>query len=252
VKEPRSHPVLPARILVVDDESMPRTTITRALTLMGYKAEQAASGAEALAKMSDRFYDLMLLDLRMPGMDGVEVMRQATKVCPDTLVIVLTAHATLQSAIAAVRFGAVDFLLKPYSLHDTEAAIARALERRRLHDGQMLAAPNPAERFVQCGPVTLDREKRLAVVVLPDPQPSRQVELTRNETALLVRLMQSPDTVFSCRELARDPLGYEVSEHEAEEIIRPHISRLRNKIEHDAARPTLIRTIHGKGYLFSA
>ena len=97
----------------------------------------------------------------------------------------------------------------------------------------------------------LDREKRLAIVVFPNGQPSRQVELTRNETSLLARLMQSPDTALPCRDLARNPLGYEVSEREAEEIIRPHISRLRNKIEYDPAHPALIRTIHGKGYLFA-
>jgi DNA-binding response OmpR family regulator len=252
VKEELSHPVLPARILVVDDESMPRSTVTRALNLMGYRAEEAASGAEALTKLAGRFYDLMLLDLRMPGMDGVEVMRQASQLCPDTLVIVLTAYATLQSAIAALRFGAVDYLVKPYSLRATEAAIARALERRGGREVQATAAPDPAKRIVECGPVTLDREKGLANIALPAGEPGRQVELTRNETALLAQLMQSPDTVFSCRDLARDPLGYEVNEREAEEIIRPHISRLRNKIESDPAHPALICTIHGRGYLFAA
>ena len=251
MKELPSPPLLPARILVADDDAMPRSTVTRALNLMGYKADEAASGPEALAKLTSRFYDLLLLDLRMPAMDGVEVMRQASRVCPDTLVIVLTAHATLESAIAAVRFGAVDYLLKPYSLRDTAAAIARALERRRLRDVQPAPAPDSGERFVQCGPVMLDREKRLAIVTLPDVQPGREVELTRNETSLLARLMQSPDTALPCRDLARNPLGYEVSEREAEEIIRPHISRLRNKIENDPAHPTLIRTIHGKGYLFA-
>jgi DNA-binding response OmpR family regulator len=252
VKELPSHPVLPARILVVDDESMPRMAVTRALNLMGYKAEEAASGADALVKMSARFYDLLLLDLRMPGMDGVEVMQQVRTLYPDTLMIVLTAHATLQSAIAAVRFGAVDYLLKPYSLHDTEAAIARALEGRRLREVQTLAAPDEAERFVQGGLIMLDLERRLAIIASPQDKSTRQVELTRNEAFLLARLIRSPDMVFSCRDLARNPLGYDVNEHEAEEIIRPHISRLRNKVEPDPAHPTLIRTIHGKGYRFSA
>ena len=243
------HPILPARILVADDEAMPRMTITRALNLMGYKADEAASGAEALGKLSARFYDLMLLDLRMPGVDGVEVMRQASKLCPDTLVIVLTAHATLESAITAVRFGAVDYLLKPYSLRDTEAAIARALDQ---HHHVREPQAGSTERFLQRGPVTLDVEKRLAIVALPGDGQSRQAELTGNEAALLAYLMQSPDAVFSCRDLARSPLGYDVSEREAEDIVRPHLSRLRNKIEFDPVHPTLIRTIRGKGYLFSA
>lgn len=243
------HPILPARILVVDDEAMPRMTVTRALNLMGYKADQAASGAEALSKLSGRYYDLMLLDLRMPGVDGVEVMRQASKLCSDTLVIVLTAHATLESAMAAVRFGAVDYLLKPYSLRDTEAAIARALDHRR-HARE--PQPGLTERFLQRGPVTLDVEKRLAFVASVDGGRTLQLSLTGHEAALLACLMQSPDTVFSCRDLARSPLGYDVSEREAEDIVRPHISRLRNKVEVNPAHPTLIRTIRGKGYLFAA
>ena len=243
-----SHPILPARILVVDDEARPRMTITHALNLMGYKADEAASGAEALSKLAAHFYDLILLDLRMPGVDGVEVMRQASRLCPDTLVIVLTAHATLESAIAAVRFGAVDYLLKPYSLRDTEAAIAQALDQRRhIHEPK----PGSTERFLQRGPVTLDLEKRLAIVSAPDDRQGRHAELTGNEAALLGYLMQSPDMVFSCRDLARSPLGYDVSEREAEDIVRPHLSRLRNKVELDPAHPTLIRTIRGKGYLFS-
>ena len=247
MNEHQSRPILPARILVVDDEAMPRMTITRALNLMGYKADEAVSGADALSKLAARFYDLMLLDLRMSGMDGVEVMRQANKLCPDTLVIILTAHATLESAIAAVRLGAVDYLLKPYSLRDTEAAIARVLENHQ-HAHETPSAL--AERFLQLGPVTLDIEKRLAIVSLPDGR-ALQVELTGNEAALLMYLMQSPDTVYSCRDLARVPLGYEVSEREAEDIVRPHISRLRNKVEVDPAHPTLIRTIRGRGYLFT-
>jgi DNA-binding response OmpR family regulator len=248
VSDPSLPPILPARILVVDDEAMPRMTITRALNLMGYKADEAASGTEALSKLSSRFYDVMLLDLRMPGVDGVEVMRQVSKLCPDTLVIVLTAHATLDSAIAAVRFGAADYLLKPYSLRDTEAAIARALDHhRQAREPQS----GPAERFLQRGPVTLDVEKRLAVVALGSGGRT-EVGLTGHEAALLACLMQSPDTVFSCRDLARTSLGYDVSEREAEDIVRPHISRLRNKVELDPVHPTFIRTIRGKGYLFAA
>jgi DNA-binding response OmpR family regulator len=247
VKEPPSRLVFPARVLVVDDEPVPRMTVTRALNLMGYRADEAASGVEALRKLTSGYYDLMLLDLRMPGLDGVEVLRQARTRSPDTLVIILTAHATLDSAIAAVRFGAVDYLLKPYSIRDTEAAIARALENRQ---SAPEAGHAPARRTLQRGPLTLDLETRIATVLLPEGG-VRQAALTGNEAALLLHLMESPNTPFSCRDLARAPLGYDVSEPEAEDIVRPHISRLRNKIEADPTRPVLIKTIREKGYLFS-
>jgi len=265
-------PIPQARILVVDDEPTTRAAITRGLTLMGYRVDEAASGSQALAKLSLLPYDLMLLDLRMPGMNGVEVMRWVEEAQPGLLVIVLTAHGSLESAIAAVQAGAANYLLKPCSIRDIEAAIARALQRRQkaLHrqhlvgviagavealqaeeEHAMLASPERPMRFLRCGPVALDLEKHLAVVRKPDDAGSLNTELTTSEAALLVYLMQHPDTVFSCRQLARAALGYDVSEREAQDIVRPHISRLRKKIELDPAHPRLVRTIRGKGYLFS-
>ena len=265
-------PIPKARILVVDDEPTVRAVITRALALMGYRVDEAASGSQALARLSLVPYDLMLLDLRMPGMDGVQVMKWVEEAQPGLLVIVLTAHASLESAIAAVRAGAANYLLKPCSIRDIQAAIARALQHRQkaLHrqhlvgviaeavealqakeEGDVLASPERPLRFLHCGPVALDLEKHLVVVRGPDDAGSLNTELTASEAALLAYLMQHPDTVFSCRQLARAALGYDVSEREAGIIVRPHISRLRNKIEPDPVHPRLIRTIRGKGYLFS-
>ena len=265
-------PIPQARILVVDDEPAARAAITRGLALMGYRVDEAASGSQALAKLSLLPYDLMLLDLRMPGMDGVEVMKWVEEAQPGLLVIVLTAHATLESAIAAVRAGAANYLLKPCSIRDIEAAIARALQRRQkdldhqhlvgviaeavkalqAEEGRdMLSSPERQMRFLRCGPIVLDLEKHLAVVRRPDDAGSLNTELTTNEVALLAYLMQHPDTVFTCRQLARAALGYDVSEREAEAIVRPHISRLRKKIEPDPDNPRVVRSIRGKGYLFS-
>lgn len=115
----------------------------------------------------------------------------------------------------------------------------------------MLASPERPLRFLHCGPVALDLEKHLAVVRGPDDAGSLNTELTASEAALLAYLMQHPDTVFSCRQLARAALGYEVREREAGIIVRPHICRLRKKIEPDPVHPRLVCTIRGKGYLFS-
>ncbi|MCK4452331.1 MAG: response regulator transcription factor, partial [Anaerolineae bacterium] len=264
-------PIPQARILMVDDEPTTRSAITRGLTLMGYRVDEAASGSQALDKLSSLPYDLMLLDLRMPGMDGVEVMKWVEQAQPGLLVIVLTAHASLESAIAAVQAGAANYLLKPCSIRDIEAAIARALQRRQkaLHRQHLvgviaeavealqvggkqdtLAPSDRPLRFLRCGPVALDREKGMAAVRGPDDAGSLDTKLTTSEEALLAHLIQHPDTVFSCRQLARAALGYDVSEREAQDIVRPHIARLRKKIEPDPAHPRLIRTIRGKGYLF--
>lgn len=272
MSDPAYPPIPEARILVVDDEATPRMAITRALNLMGYKADAAASGAQALERLATTPYDLVLLDLRMPGLDGVEVMKRVRENYPNTLIIILTAHATLESAVVAVKAGATDYLLKPCSIREIGEAVARALRQRHeqlrrqhlirvmadalsaLQDEESVAASAgdlALERFVRAGGLTLDQTKGLLLVAATEGKEARTVPLTGNEMALMAHFLRNPDTVFSCRRLAKVALGYDVSEQEAAEIIRPHISRLRRKVEPDPAHPRLIRTIRGKGYLYS-
>ncbi|MEJ2211807.1 MAG: response regulator transcription factor [Anaerolineae bacterium] len=261
-----------ACVLVVEDEATTRKAVTRALELAGYEAQSVASGEQALAWLDGNRCDLMLLDLRMPGMDGVEVMNRTRQAHPELLVIVLTAHATVESAIEAVRAGAADYLLKPCSLRDIQDAVSRALERqrerlRRQHLIQVMAEALHAlqaeeardrsvpagdlERFLQRGRVSLDRHKRLAVVRGAGAGDGGHAELTENEAALLAVLMAAPGRTFSCRELARQALGYDLAEAEAQDIVRPHISRLRKKIEPEPPAHELVCTVRGQGYYFS-
>jgi DNA-binding response OmpR family regulator len=273
---PTATPPAPrARVLVVDDEAHVRSALTRSLTLLGYRADAAASGYQALEMLERAPYDAMVLDIHMPGMDGVEVMERACQACPDLSIVLLTGRATLESAIAAVRSHAADYLLKPASVHDIAAVIdsgvqQRAEKLRRQHllqvMGQTLdevrrigapetptgAPPTPArERLLSADPVTLDRERRLVVVAGGGDTGSHGAELTVTEAVLLAYLMQRPGAALSCGELARSALGYDVTEKEAQGIVRPHICRLRKKIEPDPAHPCLIRTISGQGYLFA-
>jgi two-component system KDP operon response regulator KdpE len=263
---------LQSRVLVVDDEDSVRSALARSLTLLGYLADSAASGLEALEMLRLNPYDVMVLDMRMPGMDGVEVMQQACDLYPDLSIVILTGHATLDSAIAAVRSHAANYLLKPASVHDVAAAVASALQQRavKLRRRHLLRVmrqaldevrkiettvetpPVPSqERFLCVGPVTLDRERRTVIVAGADDASSSNALLTVCETLLLAYMMQRPETPLSCRDLARRALGYDVEDNEAKSIIRPHICRLRRKMESDPSHPDLIRTIPGKGYLFA-
>ena len=152
------------------------------------------------------------------------------------------------------------------SLHNIAVAIASALQQRAqalrrehlldvmdrtldaLREGEARASRLPTpERFLRAGPVVLDSEKRLAVI---GGTPSRSAELTENETSIVAYLMVRADEVISSRELARAALGYDVTDHEARNIIRPHIFRLRRKLEANPKEPRLIRTVRGRGYLF--
>ena len=264
-------PIPEARVLVVDDEANVRSALVRSLTLLGYRASEASSGDQALEILQGSPYEAMVLDLRMPGMDGIEVMQRARQLWPDLAVIILTGHATLETAISAVKSHAADYLLKPASVHDVASAVANALGQsavklRRQRLLQVVEAAldevrtmdasgdgSPAsvsQRALSSGCITLDRDKRLAVVRGDQDRASVTAELTVCETKLLAYLMLHPDRVLSCRDLARDALGYGIGEREAQNIVRPHICRLRHKIEPAPAHPRLIRTSPGKGYIF--
>lgn len=264
-------PIPQARVLVVDDEAHVRSALVRSLTLLGYRASEACSGHQALEMLAQMPYEAMVLDLRMPGMDGAEVMQRACQMWPDLCIIILTGHATLETAITAVKSHAADYLLKPASVHDVAAAITAALQKRtrELRQRYLLQVVGLAldeirgieaseevpltatpERFLCAGPITLDRQKCVLTVTWEDNAGSSNAELTISETKLLVYLMQHPGAVLSCSELARSALGYDLPGGEAQSIVRPHICRLRKKVEPDPAHPRMIRTVLGKGYLF--
>jgi DNA-binding NtrC family response regulator len=122
---------LAARLLVVDDEPEIRSGLTRILSLEGYFADEAASGKEALRLLQQSPYDLMLLDLQLPELSGLQVMQQSQQIWPDLLVIILTGHATLESAITAAKSDEVaDYLLKPVRNDEILAAVHRALNKK--------------------------------------------------------------------------------------------------------------------------
>lgn len=265
-------PIPGARVLVVDDSIKVRSALARVLNQLGYRADKASSGQQAVEKLKDAPYDVMVLDIRMPGMDGIEVMRRAHDVRPDLAIIVLTGYPDTDSAIAAVKSAAVDYLRKPASASKLATAVAHALEERveSLHHQHLLEVMNRAlselrgvetsgetltvrsrERFLRAGSVTLDLERRLATVAGVGDSDDSEAELTAGENALLAYLMGHPNQVLSCHELARSALDYAVDEARAGSIVRPYVYRLRRKLEADPSEPSLIRTVRGRGYIFA-
>ena len=114
-------------ILVAEDEENTRRATLRSLQLAGYYVEGAANGSEAIKNLNENDFDLLLLDIRMPDMDGIEVMKRLEKTGRSIPIIILTAYATLESAITAVKAGAVDYLIKPQHIQEILAAIEKAL-----------------------------------------------------------------------------------------------------------------------------
>ncbi len=124
----------PATILVVDDDRSNRETLQRTLARAGYEVDCASSGKEALEALRTRATTLMMTDLRMPGMDGVELLRAARMVSPDTEVVLVTAFGTVETAVEAMKEGAYDFLTKPLKRHEVLKTVRKALEKRSLID----------------------------------------------------------------------------------------------------------------------
>jgi DNA-binding response OmpR family regulator len=255
---------LPAeRILVVDDERAGRLSLAEILRLEGYEVEAAASGEEAVARLAQagRGFDLMLLDLKMPGMDGMAVLPEARRLAPDMQIIFLTAHGSLESAIAALRHGAQDYLLKPSPTPDILDSVRKALERRRSDHRrvELLASLESSVRELRGdpGPPPPTGEGRLAVGDIVLDVAARQVSaggqsatLTPTELGLLALLMRQPGVVFSPAQIVREVQGFVADPREAAEIVRPIVSRLRRKLADLPGASGCLGTVKGAGYRF--
>jgi two-component system KDP operon response regulator KdpE len=257
------------RILVVDDEEVTRLSLAEILSLEGYQVASAKSGEEALQKLEKETFDLVLADLVMKEVDGLQVMEAAKKLSPETVVIMLTAYGSLESAIRAMRQGAYDYLIKPCGAQEIVASVESALtkqrqERRRqelvARVEEMLKALKAEEeiptsvsmgdqlkraRFLQCGEIIVDLQKHIATLH------GQLLNLTPTEFRLLACLMRKADQVLSCQELVREVQNYDCNEREARDIIRVHVRRLRQKIEPDPANPQYILNVRGVGYMFA-
>ncbi len=257
------------RILVVDDEATTRISLAEVLRLEGYDVTVAASGEEALGIIASQSpFDLMVLDLKMPGMDGLQLTETVQRRSPDTVIILLTAFGTLETAIQAIRRGAHDYLLKPCPIPQILDSVRKGLTKRRQeqHRRELVsrlehtlyelvaverteeppASPTlPMEEDVlQVQDVRLDRERHLVTIG------SRPVNLTPTEFKLLACLMENPDQVCSPQQLVRRAQGYEADPWGARAIVRVHIRRLRRKLEPDPMRPRYIINVRGVGYMF--
>ena len=121
-------------ILIVDDEKNIRMTLSQSLESLGVETDMAGNGEEALTKLKEKDFGLILLDIRMPGMDGMEVLRQVREVRPDIRIIMITAYGTIGSAVEAMKLGAVDFLQKPFDPEEIRELVSRVLNREKLDE----------------------------------------------------------------------------------------------------------------------
>ena len=230
--------------LVVDDDEGVRFFLEETLRRDGHIVVAASSGEEALDRMRDTFFDLVMLDLKLSGrVDGLRVLEAVRWRWPETVVVILTAHGSLESAMAAIREGVDGYLLKPVEPDEVRKAVQEALDRRR--NLARLEGAGQEEHVLQRGSFSIDLTKHLITL---DGQP---LELTSREFKLLVHLMQNAHRVVSPRELVQVVGQYEAEDlYEARQIVKWYIHRLRRKVETDPSSPRYVLNVRGVGYRF--
>lgn len=260
----QAHTEVPARVLVVDDERTTRHALCEALNLNGHQASYASSGDEALSMLKKETYQVVILDLQMPGIDGVKVLKAAETIVPDTVFIVFTAYASTETAVAALRSGAVDYLRKPSSFEAIFTAVDRAVIKQQERFRQKEAARLLEEvltNFDSLKPKTapLKQAKLLKQGVLETAEFSlneRQqtatyrgqlLDLTPVEYKLLHCFVRQPDTVLSYSQLAFQAHGTEMDEEEARTMLRTHLYRLNNKLGGKEQSP--LKSVRGRGFI---
>jgi DNA-binding response OmpR family regulator len=230
--------------LVVDDDSGVRFFLEETLRQDGHVVATASSGEEALDLLRDAFFDVVMLDLKLGGRtDGLRVLEAVRWRWPETVVVILTAHGSLKTAMAAIQEGVDGYLLKPAEPDEVRQAVQEALERRR--SLVQLEETREAGHILQRGPFTIDLKKHLVTF---EEEP---LELTSREFKLLAHLMRNANQVVSPRKLVEVVGQYEVEDlYEARQIVKWYIHRLRRKVEPEPSEPRYILNVRGVGYRF--
>jgi two-component system KDP operon response regulator KdpE len=223
-------------VLVVDDEKALRDFVRRNLEVRGYRVLTASNGLEALALFTNEHVDLVIMDVMMPHLDGLETTRRmrAGSVVP---IIILTAMDEEADKVRAFDLGADDYLTKPFGVGELLGRTKAVLRR-----SQWTGEPAPAEQKILRGDVTVDLEKHQVTVH------NRPIELTPIEFNLLLYLMRNTGKVLSHRQILQHVWGPEYGDEA--EYLRVYMGKLRQKLEADPLKPRLLFTERGVGYRF--
>ncbi|HWK25087.1 MAG TPA: response regulator transcription factor [Solirubrobacter sp.] len=221
------------RVLIVDDEPAVRAALDRALRLDGYEVGLAADGGEALDQLADTHHDAVILDVMMPGVDGLEVCRRLRSAGDRTPVLMLTARDAVDDRVAGLDAGADDYLVKPFALKELKARL-RALLRRAEAPGE---ENGDVLRFAD---LTLDRGAWEA------SRGDRKLELSRTEFQLLALFLDHPRQVLTRSQIFERVWGYDFGS--SSNSLGVYMGYLRRKTE-EGGEPRLLHTVRGVGYV---
>lgn len=221
---------VPRTVLIIEDDARIRRVLQLALTDEGFSVAEAGTGEDGLRRMAERDVDVVLLDLMLPGQDGLEVCREIRR-RSNAPVIMVTARTDSHDVVAGLAAGADDYVTKPFVVKELSARI-RAMLRR--------ASGSSSPQRVVSGELEIVPQEG---VVLRDGSP---VSLTRTEFGLLCELAAAPGRVLTREELLERVWGY--GYFGDNRLVDVHVRRLRTKIEADPANPSIVVTVRGTGY----
>jgi len=228
------------KILVIEDEHDIARLVELHLRDLGCGVDLAHDGRIGSDLASSKSYDLIILDLMLPGMDGLEICRRVRARPAYTPILMLTAKSSELDRVLGLEVGADDYLTKPFSIRELVARV-KALFRRV----DSLGSPGPSggTKMIRSGELMIDLEKRKVTIQ------GKPADLTAKEFDLLLHFAQHPGRVYTRSQLLDQVWGYAHDGYE--HTVNSHINRLRAKIEKDPARSTYILTVWGVGYKFS-
>lgn len=261
------------KILVVDDEKNIRLYMEHLLQRDGYEVKTAENGEIALSFIATEEFDIVLLDLMMPGINGLEVLTNLHECCPETVVILLTAYASLETAVEALRHGAHDYLFKPSQAKDLRESIRKGLQKRQqvlqqralfaqleqnlisslaklrastnvehVRTTTLEANQSQKEQLLHQGQISIDLARHIITI------DGKVIELSPLESEIVTYLVKEFPRVVTSQEIVQKILGYKSEQWEASDVIRAHIYRIRQKINSATNNPNVIRTVRGIGY----
>jgi DNA-binding response OmpR family regulator len=231
---------MPRKILIIEDDKDIAHLVELHLGDTGYEVSLAHSGNVGLDMALSHSYDLIILDLMLPGVDGVEICRRVRAESGYTPMLILSCRSSELDRILGLEIGADDYLTKPFSVRELLARVKALLRRVEALKSE---ASNGSPKVILAGELVIDVEKR-KVTLQGNPVP-----LTAKEFDILLLFANQPGRVYTRKELLNLVWGYGYEGYE--HTVNSHINRLRAKIEKDPSKPRYILTVWGVGYHFS-
>jgi DNA-binding response OmpR family regulator len=230
------------RVLVVEDDPDIGRLVTLQLAELGCESRLIDDGVAALAEAQAGRYDLVILDVMLPRMDGLQICRRLRDGERHVPILMLTAKSSELDRVLGLELGADDYLTKPFSMLELAARV-KGVFRRAEQSAAAQAANAPGAQLIEAGGLRIDLQRHVASV------DGRPVELTAKEFELLAHFARCPGRVFTRAQLLDQVWGYSHSGYE--HTVNSHINRLRNKIERDPGNPEYVQTVWGVGYRFA-